>query len=57
VTLIKKLWDSWDDDALAGGQLDRSKVYPVEHHGEWFSVRGPLDMPRSPQSHPVIIQA
>src|SRR5215468_7330131 len=57
VTLIKKLWDSWDDDALAGGQLDRSKVYPVEHHGEWFSVRGPLDMPRSPQGHPVIIQA
>jgi alkanesulfonate monooxygenase SsuD/methylene tetrahydromethanopterin reductase-like flavin-dependent oxidoreductase (luciferase family) len=22
VTLLKKLWDSWDDDALAGGRLD-----------------------------------
>jgi FMN-dependent oxidoreductase (nitrilotriacetate monooxygenase family) len=57
VTLLKKLWDSWDDDALAGGQLDQSKVHPVEHHGEWFSVRGPLDVPRPPQGHPVIIQA
>ena len=57
VTLIKKLWDSWEDDALASGQLDRRKVHPIEHHGEWFSVHGPLDVPRPPQGHPVIIQA
>ena len=57
-----KLWDSWDDDALvldrvAGIYADPSKVHYVNHKGAWFQARGPLNIPRSPQGHPVIIQA
>ena len=57
VTLIQQLWDSWEDDAFVDGAVDRRKVHPVDHRGEWFTVAGPLDVPRSPQGHPVIIQA
>ncbi|MEA5456314.1 LLM class flavin-dependent oxidoreductase [Sinomonas sp. JGH33] len=57
-----KLWDSWDDDAVladkaAGVWGDDSRVRAVDHSGPHFSVRGPLDIPRSPQGHPVIVQA
>jgi len=56
------LWDTWDDDALvldrAGGVFaDPAKVHELNHLGEWFSVRGPLTVPRSPQGRPVLIQA
>jgi FMN-dependent oxidoreductase (nitrilotriacetate monooxygenase family) len=57
-----KLWDSWDDDAIvadkeAGVWADSDLVRAIEHSGPHFSVRGPLDIPRSPQGHPVIVQA
>ncbi|HKU11664.1 MAG TPA: LLM class flavin-dependent oxidoreductase [Sinomonas sp.] len=57
-----KLWDSWDDDAIladkaAGVWADSDRVRAIEHSGPHFSVRGPLDIPRSPQGHPVIVQA
>jgi FMN-dependent oxidoreductase (nitrilotriacetate monooxygenase family) len=56
------LWDSWEDDALV---LDRStpvfadpdKVHELKYEGEWFKVRGPLTVPRSPQGRPVLLQA
>jgi FMN-dependent oxidoreductase (nitrilotriacetate monooxygenase family) len=56
------LWDSWEDDALV---LDRStpvfadpdKVHELKYKGEWFKVRGPLTVPRSPQGRPVLLQA
>lgn len=56
------LWDTWDDDALildrdAGLFADPSKVRELDHHGEWFDVRGPLTVPRSPQGRPVLLQA
>jgi FMN-dependent oxidoreductase (nitrilotriacetate monooxygenase family) len=57
VALIQQLWDSWEDEALAGDQLDPEKVHALDHQGKWFAVQGPLDVPRSPQGHPVIIQA
>ena len=57
VALIKQLWDSWEDDALADGRIDPAGVHALDHRGAWFSVRGPLDVPRAPQGHPVIIQA
>jgi FMN-dependent oxidoreductase (nitrilotriacetate monooxygenase family) len=57
VALIKRLWDSWEDDALRDGQLDRDAIHAVNHADKWFNVQGPLDVPRSPQGHPVIIQA
>jgi FMN-dependent oxidoreductase (nitrilotriacetate monooxygenase family) len=59
---VSALWDSWDDDALvmdqASGQFaDPAKVREVSHTGRYFSVRGPLTVPRSPQGRPVILQA
>jgi FMN-dependent oxidoreductase (nitrilotriacetate monooxygenase family) len=59
---VRKLWNSWDADALvldkANGQFaDPSKVRYVDHRGEWLNVRGPLQVPRSPQGEPVILQA
>lgn len=57
VALIKQLWDTWEDDAFEHGRVDAGKVHAIEHQNKWFSVRGPLDVPRPPQGHPVIIQA
>ncbi|HEX6567734.1 MAG TPA: NtaA/DmoA family FMN-dependent monooxygenase, partial [Acidimicrobiales bacterium] len=56
------LWDTWDDDALvldreAGVFADPDKVHTLDHDGEWFRVRGPLTVPRSPQGRPVLLQA
>jgi FMN-dependent oxidoreductase (nitrilotriacetate monooxygenase family) len=60
--LVKALWDSWEDDAFvgdkAGGRfVDVQKVHPVKHRGRHFSVQGPLNLPRSRQGHPVLVQA
>lgn len=60
--VVKGLWDCWRDDAFVydkqGGQFFRPEsVEPLNHHGERFSVRGPLNIPRSPQGHPVTLQA
>jgi FMN-dependent oxidoreductase (nitrilotriacetate monooxygenase family) len=57
-----KLWDSWDDDALVMNKetaifADREKVRHIDHKGKHFSVRGPLNVPRPPQGHPVVFQA
>jgi FMN-dependent oxidoreductase (nitrilotriacetate monooxygenase family) len=57
-----RLWDSWDDDAplgdkAAGVWADHDKVHRVDHVGRHFRVRGPLNLPRSPQGRPVIVQA
>ena len=56
------LWDTWDDDALVldrvnGYFADPDKVHELNHEGPWFSVRGPLTVPRSPQGRPVLLQA
>jgi FMN-dependent oxidoreductase (nitrilotriacetate monooxygenase family) len=56
------LWDTWDDDALVldrarGVFADPDKVRELGHDGEWFNVRGPLTVPRSPQGRPVLLQA
>ncbi|WP_329530402.1 LLM class flavin-dependent oxidoreductase [Streptomyces sp. NBC_01450] len=62
VEVVSKLWDSWEDDAIvadrtAGIFADPEKVHEVAHQGEYFTVRGPLTVPRTPQGRPVIIQA
>jgi FMN-dependent oxidoreductase (nitrilotriacetate monooxygenase family) len=59
---VVDLWDSWDDDALvldraSGIFADPDRVHEVNFRGRYFSVRGPLTLPRSPQGRPVIIQA
>lgn len=60
--VVFKLWDSWDEGALVmnkeeGIFIDPSKVNYVNHSGQWFKLRGPLNVPRCPQGRPVIIQA
>ncbi len=57
-----KLWDSWQAEALVLDQAsgifaDPQQVKYVHHTGDWFKVRGPLTVPRSPQGRPIIIQA
>ncbi|HEY5893945.1 MAG TPA: LLM class flavin-dependent oxidoreductase [Chthoniobacterales bacterium] len=62
VRVVKQLWDSWDEDAVVGDKaagiyVDRSKVREINFKGEYYSVKGPLNIPRSPQGRPVIVQA
>src|SRR6201996_598951 len=62
VDVVRGLWDCWDDDAVVadkttGRYVDAAKVNTLDHHGRFFQVRGPLNMSRSPQGAPVIIQA
>jgi alkanesulfonate monooxygenase SsuD/methylene tetrahydromethanopterin reductase-like flavin-dependent oxidoreductase (luciferase family) len=60
--VARRLWDSWEDGAPVGDKAagiwgDNFRVHPVNHAGTYFSVQGPLDVPRSAQGHPVIVQA
>lgn len=60
--VVAGLWDSWADDAFvrgqASGQYYRADgVHVLDHRGEHFAVRGPLNVPRSPQGRPVLVQA
>lgn len=62
IDVVRSLWDTWDDDAIvadkaSGRYLDASRLRYADHEGEWFKVRGPLNLPRPPQGHPVLIQA
>jgi alkanesulfonate monooxygenase SsuD/methylene tetrahydromethanopterin reductase-like flavin-dependent oxidoreductase (luciferase family) len=62
IDVVKGLWDGWADDAVIldkqrGLVFDPAKVRPLNHQGEHFSVRGPLNSARPPQGHPVIFQA
>ena len=62
VDVVRGLWDCWDDDAsiadkATGDYLEKSKIRTLDHKGRFYSVKGPLNIARSPQGHPVIIQA
>lgn len=62
VDVVTKLWDSWEDDAFlhdkeSGIYFDPNKLHVPNHKGEYFSVRGPLNVARPIQGYPVIIQA
>ncbi len=62
VEVVMGLWDSWEDGAIIGDKVtgrfaDGSKVHALNHKGRFFNARGPLSVPRSPQGHPVLIQA
>lgn len=62
VAAVVGLWDSWDDDAIvldrAGGlYADPDRIHPIDFAGEYVSVAGPLNLPRSPQGRPVLAQA
>jgi N-acetyl-S-(2-succino)cysteine monooxygenase len=62
VDVVKGLWDCWDDDAIvadkeSGVYIDAERVRSLNHRGQFFQVRGPMNIARCPQGHPVIIQA
>ncbi len=60
--VVVGLWRSWEDDAFIqdkeeGRFFDPGKLHELNHAGEFFRVRGPLNVPRSAQGHPVMVQA
>jgi len=60
--VVTGLWDSWSDDAFirdkaSGRYYDPSGLHVLNHQGEHFSVKGPLNVARSPQGQPVVVQA
>ncbi|MGO1840422.1 MAG: LLM class flavin-dependent oxidoreductase [Candidatus Microbacterium stercoravium] len=63
VDAARRLWDSWEDDAIirdaaTGRYLDRDRLHYVEVENERFSVIGPSIVPRSPQGQlPVTVLA
>jgi alkanesulfonate monooxygenase SsuD/methylene tetrahydromethanopterin reductase-like flavin-dependent oxidoreductase (luciferase family) len=59
VDVVRRLWDSWDDDAVirdlaSGRYVDRDKLHYVDFVGRYFSVKGPSITPRPPQGQPVV---
>ncbi|VWC99022.1 LLM class flavin-dependent oxidoreductase [Burkholderia contaminans] len=60
--VVRGLWDSWGDDAFvrdraSGRFFDPNKRHVLDHRGRFFQVRGPLNVARPPQGHPVVVQA
>ena len=59
VEVIRRLWDSWDDDAeirdaATGRFVDRDRLHYIDFAGDYFSVRGPSITPRPPQGQPIV---
>ncbi|WP_433684936.1 LLM class flavin-dependent oxidoreductase [Nocardia sp. CA-119907] len=59
VEVVRRLWDSWEDDAeirdaAARRFIDRDKLHYIDFQGRFFSVRGPSITPRPPQGQPVV---
>lgn len=62
VEIVLGHWDSWDDGAIlvdktTGRYADPTKVKRLDYKGKFLKSRGPFTVPRSPQGHPVVIQA
>lgn len=62
VDVVQGLWDSWEDDAFTydkqnGEFFSPNKLHTLGHKGEFFSVKGPLNIARSRQGQPPIFQA
>lgn len=60
--VVQGLWNSWEDDSFvrdkaSGIYLDTDKLHVLNHRGRHFQVRGPLNVARSPQGRPVLVQA
>ena len=61
VEVSRKLWDSWEDDAIItdrarGYYLDPAKLHHIHHLGDHFKIRGPQITYRPPQGHVVVVQ-
>ncbi|MER8825030.1 LLM class flavin-dependent oxidoreductase [Mesorhizobium sp. M0938] len=62
IGIVQGLWLGWDADALLfdksdGRFFDPEKMHLLDHKGEFFSVRGPLNVARSPQDMPVLVMS
>jgi alkanesulfonate monooxygenase SsuD/methylene tetrahydromethanopterin reductase-like flavin-dependent oxidoreductase (luciferase family) len=62
LAVVDALWGSWepgavvaDVDADVYAQPDRIRV--IEHHGEFFDIRGAATLPAGPQGRPVLVHA
>ncbi|MFF4536834.1 LLM class flavin-dependent oxidoreductase [Streptomyces aureus] len=59
VEVVRRLWDSWEDDAeirdhATGRFVDRDKLHYIDFEGRHFNVKGPSITPRPPQGQPVV---
>jgi len=59
VEVVRRLWDSWEDDAeirdaATGRFIDRAKLHYIDFEGARFSVKGPSITPRPPQGQPLV---
>jgi FMN-dependent oxidoreductase (nitrilotriacetate monooxygenase family) len=61
IDVLTELWDSWPADAIVaepgGVYVDDTRLRPPGHHGRFFDVAGPLNVPTPPQGRPVLFQA
>jgi len=62
MTVVQALWDSWAvdavlDDRSAGHYARAGAIRAIDHHGKYYQVAGPLNVPRCPQGRPVLVQA
>ncbi len=62
VDVVLALWESWEDGALladrtTGRFADGSLIHRIDHAGPHFNVAGPLQLPRTPQGRPLLVQA
>ena len=62
VEVVQGLWDSWEEGAITtnaetGEYFDKTKVHSLDHVGKFYSVSGPLNLTRTPQGQPVLVQA
>ncbi len=63
VSIVTQLWDSWADSAVVddrsgtGMYADPERIRPIKFEGTFYQVGGPLNLPRSPQGRPVLVQA
>jgi N-acetyl-S-(2-succino)cysteine monooxygenase len=60
--VVRGLWNSWGEDTFlrdkeSGIYFDRDRLRVLEHEGDFFRVRGPINVPPSPQGEPVMVQA
>ena len=60
VEVLRRLWDSWEDDAeirdvATGRFVDRDKLHYIDFEGRWFRVKGPSITPRPPQAQPPVV--
>lgn len=62
VEVVKGLWDSYEPHALArnketGEYITPGTLHTLNHQGQYYSVKGPLNSSRSPQDRPILVQA